>query len=167
MAATIRNSVLAVLAAAAVVACTDCAEAQLRFRLRRSLRVAPRHIVVTAPQTVHAIPFLGFDSYFDGSGEVVTSVQYGSRAWNIGLESGDKVLTVNDVPLRYQGHGLQLLQGAAYDGCVRLSIRDWRTGLVAYRTIDLGSSTIAPASSRMLIRPTGRATHRILGRLPR
>ena len=153
MATTIRRTVLAALAAAMVVACTAQTEAQIRFRLRPTVRLAPR-VVVTTPSVSYSAPYLGFSSYFDGSGEQLTAVQYGAAAWRIGLEPGDKILAVNGVPIRYHGHGLQLLRAASVHGQVSLSVLDRRTGLVAHRTIVLGSSTTAHSSASYIVSPS-------------
>jgi predicted metalloprotease with PDZ domain len=179
MATKTRRIVCAALAIAMVTACTAQAQAQLRFRLRRPVRVAPitpvaPHVLVSptvvSPAVVsHPVPFLGFSSFFDGSGEQITGVQYGSAAWRIGLEPGDRIVAVNGVYLRYHGHGLQLLQRAtAYPGQVTLAIRDVHTGLVVNRTIGLGTHSVAVTSSspgyvvRRSLTPS-----QILRRLPR
>jgi predicted metalloprotease with PDZ domain len=163
--------VLAAVAAAIVIVGSSQAEAQLfRFRLRPRVQVAPP-VVVTSPAVVatpaiaHPTPYLGFASHFDGVGEHVNAVQYGSAAWRIGLEPGDRILAVNGVPIRYHGHGLQLLQAAAYQGHVTLAIRDWRTGLIANRTLSLASSTIAVTSGSAVVR-RGLSPSSILRRLP-
>lgn len=156
MATTTRRIVIVALAIAAMTACTSHAQAQIRFRFRRPIRMVPVMPVtpVTPPVVVRPTiisqpaPFLGFDSYFDGAGELITAVQYGSAAWRVGLEPGDRVMAVDGVGLRYHGHGLQLLQNAAaVRGYVTLSVRDVHTGLVVNRTIGLGSSAVVVTHS--------------------
>jgi predicted metalloprotease with PDZ domain len=124
---------------------------------------------VVSPTVVsQPVPYLGFSSFFDGSGEQITGVQYGSAAWRIGLEPGDRIVAVNGVYLRYHGHGLQLLQHAtAYRGHVTLAIRDVHTGFVVNRTIGLGSTSMAVSGSPGYVVRRGLTPSQILRRLPR
>jgi predicted metalloprotease with PDZ domain len=178
MSALLKRTMFAALAATLTVAVAAPAEAQLRFRLRPSQRVVPRvvappvvispHVVTyqTAPIVAQPVPYLGFESCFDGSGEEITAVHYGTAAWRIGLEPGDRVIAVNGVALRYNGHGLRLLQAATYQGHVTLTIQDGRTGLLVNRTIGLGTRAVAVTSSSYVARPSLRPST-ILRRLPR
>ena len=104
MAPKIRTTVLAALAAALVFSCTSTTEAQIRLRLRPRVRIAPP-VVVGSPVISHPAPYLGFSSYFDGAAEQVTAVQYGTAAWRMGLEPGDRILSVNGVPLKVTAAG--------------------------------------------------------------
>ena len=167
MAATIRSTLVAAVAVALTVACTAPAEAQFRFRLRPTVRVTTP-VVVTTPTVSYPVPYLGFDSFFDGSGEQLTVVQHGAAAWRIGLEPGDIILAVNRVPIRYHGHGLQLLQAASRRGRVSLTIHDSRTGLVTHRTIRLKSRAATLSSTSYGVVSYGVHTHhRVHPRIPR
>lgn len=94
------------------------------------------------------VPRLGFNSYFNGWGEHVTSVNCGSLAWSIGLEAGDTIVAVNGMRLTYDGAWYQAMAQAAAQGHVVLAIRDWRTGGMAYRHINLGGPVVTPKAPR-------------------
>ncbi len=143
MAATIRSTMFLALTAAMVLLGSTQARAQNKTRL------------VPPIGGGEAIPRLGFDSYFDGCGERVTAVHYGSPAWELGIEPGDKILAVNGVRLRYDGHWYELMGRAAYEGHATLAIRDWRSGQVRYRTIDLGGGNPITPKSRVQQNRTG------------
>jgi hypothetical protein len=68
-------------------------------------------------------------------GAQVTYVYPGSAAARIGLEVGDTILSIDNVPVTYNN---SLGRAIAYsDGFVRLRIRDVRTGRVVERNADL------------------------------
>jgi predicted metalloprotease with PDZ domain len=165
MAPKIRTIAVAALAAALVFACTSTTEAQIRLRLRPRVHVAPP-VVVTSPVISQPTPFLGFSSYFDGVAEQVTAVQYGTAAWRMGLEPGDRILSVNGIPLRYHGHGEQLVRSAAYRGQLTMAIRDRRTGLVTHRRVALSSQPVILGSS-YVVHKRSRPSLNILRRFPR
>ena len=86
-----------------------------------------------------ALPRLGFFGYLiTGRGLQVATVAPASKAAAIGLEPSDVILWVNRVPMSYPGAYRQGLQQALGNGgWVTLQIRDWRTGMVVTRTINL------------------------------
>jgi hypothetical protein len=71
----------------------------------------------------------------------------------MGLEVSDVVLSINGHSLHYHGAHIQAIQEAMYNGgWVQLAIRDWRTGMVVYRSTNLlwtsgGGSMAAPAAA--------------------
>jgi len=124
----LRNSALAVTAATMMFTATGEAQAAPEAKLR----IAP------GPGYIAPVPKLGFNSYFNGFGEKVTFVRWGSRAGQIGLEPGDTIVRVNGVRLNYHGAWHQAMQNAAAMGQVQMLIRDWRTGAFVHRTVWLG-----------------------------
>ena len=98
-----------------------------------------RTLPPVVPLTQHgSIPRLGFCSYFDGAGERVTQVYYGSHAWNVGLEPGDVIVAVNGIRLWHHGAWYNAMAQAAAHGNVVLAIRDCRTGYIVYHQLYLG-----------------------------
>jgi S1-C subfamily serine protease len=91
---------------------------------------------------VAPVPRLGFNSYFNGYGEAVTFVHWGSRASRIGLEPSDVIVAVNGYPLNYNGAWYAAMGQAAAVGHATLAIRDWRTGRIVYRHVHLGGPVI-------------------------
>ncbi len=136
MSATLRTTLALALAATIVTFNSPSADAQ------------PPRPKLLPPGGGPSVPYLGFDSYFAPGGEHVTNVHYGSPAEQMGLEPGDRILAVNGVRLRYDGHWYQLVQRAAYQGHVTLAIRDWRSGQVAYRSVSLGGGNPIRPKSR-------------------
>ncbi len=168
MASRNRTVLAAALAATFVVACAVPAEAQILFRRHRGyIHMAPPRVIV-APQGVVThyapapVPFLGFDSFFDGTGEQVTAVQYGSAAWRMGIEPRDTIVAVNGVAISYAGHGEQLVRSARYQGRLVLSIRDYHTGLLVNRSLSLGQTAVVVSNGYVI----QRSPSQILRRLP-
>lgn len=99
-------------------------------------------------------PRLGFSYYcIPGYGYQVTGVTWGSPAAQMGLEVSDVVLSINGHSLNYNGAHYYALQSAASQGgWVQLAIRDWRTGMIVYRSANLfgysgGGYMAAPAAA--------------------
>jgi S1-C subfamily serine protease len=67
-----------------------------------------------------------------GDGVEVTGVLSGSEAERIGLEVGDRILTVNGQPIRSKADFRRAMEDTG--PAVRLRIRNVRTGGVAFRT---------------------------------
>jgi hypothetical protein len=92
------------------------------------------------------LPKFGFSSSnIHGYGERIVHVRYGGRAAQLGLESGDIILSLNGYGLTYPGSWNDALAAALSDGNqVRLKIRDVRTGHVYFRTtfVDYGGGPI-------------------------
>jgi len=88
------------------------------------------------------VPRLGFDSFYNGSGEQVTAVRRGSLAWRLGLEPGDVIVAVSGLRLQYDGAWYGAMRRAVQQGHVTLAIRDWRTGRIVYRTLNQGGPLI-------------------------
>lgn len=109
---------------------------------------AQHHICPPPQPHIAQAPRLGFSSYFNGCGERVTYVIPRSLAWRIGLEPGDTIVALNGSRLSYDGAWYNLIAMAAYEGHVTLAIRDWRTGRIVYRHIDLGTGPVITAKKR-------------------
>ncbi len=88
------------------------------------------------------LPKFGFSSFtINGFGQRVTSVQWGGIARQMGLESGDVILSLNGYPLTYNGSWNDALREAMNNGgWVQLTVRDVRTGFVATRETFVGDS---------------------------
>jgi hypothetical protein len=86
------------------------------------------------------LPKFGFNSFnIGGYGERVTFVKWGGLASQLGLESGDTILSMNGFGLTYHGAWNDALYQAMLNGgFVQLSIRDVRTGWIVTRTANLG-----------------------------
>jgi hypothetical protein len=86
------------------------------------------------------LPKFGFNSFnVGGYGERVTNVQWGGLAAQLGLESGDTILSLNGFGLTYHGAWNDALyQAMSSGGFVQLQIRDVRTGWVITRSANLG-----------------------------
>jgi len=98
-------------------------------------RLVPTPGIVPAPM----VPALGY-SYVvvPGYGFRVTAIMPGTPAAAIGLEPGDVVLSINGHRLTYVGADVPArAEAARRGGWVRLRIRDVRTGLIAYRSVNL------------------------------
>jgi hypothetical protein len=91
----------------------------------------------------YELPKFGFSSFsVNGFGERVTSVRWGGIAQQMGLESGDVILSLNGYPLTYHGSWNDALREAVYNngGFVKLRVRDVRTGFIAFRQTYVGDS---------------------------
>jgi len=89
----------------------------------------------------YELPKFGFSSFsINGYGERVTHVRWGGLASRLGLEPGDTILRMNDVPLTYHGSWNDALRHVMdeHGGVVRLRIRDVRTGHVTFREMFVG-----------------------------
>lgn len=89
----------------------------------------------------YELPKFGFSSFsIDGFGERITNVRWGGIAQQMGLESGDVILSLNGHPLTYHGAWNDALREAVYNGgFVKLKIRDVRTGFTAFRQTYVGN----------------------------
>lgn len=96
---------------------------------------APPKALLLAPGGSYSLPKFGFSSStIYGFGEQVAYVRPGSRAWRLGLEPGDVILSLNGYDLTYSGSWNDALSRALYDGnYVRLKVRDVRTGNIYFR----------------------------------
>jgi S1-C subfamily serine protease len=85
------------------------------------------------------LPKLGFDSQLiAGYGEQVTYVEYGSKAFRLGLEEDDVILSLNDQRLTHRGAWqLAMREAVADGGVVTLKVRHARTGAIAVRHSNL------------------------------
>jgi hypothetical protein len=123
MARFIRNGIFV---AAAMLILVGTSEAQVR------LRVVPHASPATLPQ---------FGMYADSIldyGLQVRSVSFGSRAWRMGMQPGDIILSLNDRPLScYGAWHSALAEAMRLGGDVTLTVRDVRTGMIVYRGINV------------------------------
>ena len=80
-----------------------------------------------------------FDSQLiAGYGEQVTYVERGSKAFRIGLEEDDVILSLNDQRLTHRGAWqLAMREAVADGGVVTLKVRHARTGAIAIRQANL------------------------------
>jgi len=103
--------------------------------LAASSFAAPPKSFLFAPGEPYGLPKFGFSSSsIQGYGERVVSVRYGGRAHQLGLESGDVILSLNGYQLTYPGSWNDALTQALYNNnYVRLKIRDVRTGNIFFR----------------------------------
>lgn len=73
-----------------------------------------------------------------GYGECLTHVNYGGRAYRLGLEKHDVLLAVNGYRLTHPDAWQQaILAAARCGGQVEIKIRDYQTGRIAYRQCSL------------------------------
>lgn len=88
-----------------------------------------------APGEPYGLPKFGFaSSTIPGFGERIVDVRYGGRAYYLGLEPGDVILSLNGYKLTYTGSWNDALRNALFDGnTIRLKVRDVRTGNVYFR----------------------------------
>lgn len=95
----------------------------------------PKKALLIAPGEPYGLPKFGFSSTtLFGYGERVEYVRPGGRAYNLGLEPGDVILSLNGYKLTYHGSWNEALSRALYDGnYIRLKVRDVRTGNVYFR----------------------------------
>jgi predicted metalloprotease with PDZ domain len=100
-----------------------------------SAAAAPPKQFLVAPGEPYGLPKFGFSSStISGFGERIEFVRPGGRAFRLGLEPGDVILSLNGYKLTYSGSWNDALSRALYDGnLVRLKIRDVRTGNVYFR----------------------------------
>lgn len=112
----------------------------------RSSASEPKALLVAPPS--HNLPKFGFSSHnIYGVGERVTSVKWGGIAHRLGLEPGDLILALNNQPLYYHGAWNHALGNAMFEGgWVELTIRDVRTGSIAYRQAFVGYGPVTPKS---------------------
>lgn len=111
------------------------------------------------------LPKFGFNSYnIGGYGDRVTSVQWGGLAAQLGLESGDTILSLNGFPLSYHGAWNDALYQAMQNGgFVQLSVRDVRTGWIVNRSTYVGGG-IGPVTPKYHVTGYGPTTsHMIVG----
>ena len=115
---------------------------------RRTLLVAAALVALGAASVATAAPNaylapstprLGY--YYNvipGYGYRVVNVYWGTPAQRMGLEVGDTILSINGYSLTYNGAHVPAMQQAQYNGgwCT-LRIRDWRTGWVVTRSVNL------------------------------
>jgi S1-C subfamily serine protease len=86
------------------------------------------------------LPKLGFDSQMiSGYGEQVTFVEQGSKAFRLGMQQNDVVLSVNGVRLTHRDAWQTAIANAVGEsrGSVTLKIRVARTGAVVERHTNL------------------------------
>lgn len=142
MAKVIRSAML-VAVAVAMTANLEAGQQKKKWQQQQQQQYPTQKQQYTQKLTTQEVPVprIGFSSYFDGQGEQVTSVRSGSLAARIGLEPGDVILAVNGQRLTYDGAWYRLMSGAAKRGNLTLAIRDWRTGRIAYRYVNLGGPT--------------------------
>lgn len=88
-----------------------------------------------APGEPYGLPKFGFaSSTIPGFGERIVDVRYGGRAYYLGLEPGDIILSLNGYKLTYTGSWNDALRNALFDGnTIRLKVRDVRSGNVYFR----------------------------------
>jgi hypothetical protein len=94
-----------------------------------------------APGEPYGLPSFGFSSStVYGFGERVVYVRPGGRAFYLGLEPGDVILSLNGYNLTYRGSWNDALSRALYSGSsrVRLKIRDVRTGRIFVKETFVG-----------------------------
>ena len=143
MAKFVRNGIFLT---AAMLILVGTSEAQVR------LRIVPRPSPATLPQ---------FGMYADcihGCGLQVRSVSFGSRAWRMGMEPGDLILSLNGRPLTYSGAWQNALAEAMrFGGNVTLAVQDVRTGTIAYRATNVfgRSPNVYPYASRPRVYSSG------------
>jgi hypothetical protein len=96
---------------------------------------APPKSFLFAPGEPYGLPKFGFSSStIQGYGERVVSVRFGGRAHQLGLESGDVILSLNGYRLTYPGSWNDGLSRALYNNnLVRLKVRDVHTGNIYFR----------------------------------
>ena len=108
--------------------------------------------LLIAPEPDYCLPEFGFSSFnIAGVGERVTYVRWGGLASRLGMEPGDMILSLNGFRLTYHGAWNDALQYAvANGGWVQLTIRDVRTGRLAYRdTFVGGSHVVGPITHKL------------------
>jgi hypothetical protein len=100
--------------------------------------------LLLVPEPDHCLPEFGFSSFnIAGVGERVTFVRWGGLASQLGLEPGDMLLSLNGYRLNYHGAWNDALHYAvANGGWVQLTIRDVRTGRLAYRQTSVGDGHV-------------------------
>jgi membrane-associated protease RseP (regulator of RpoE activity) len=93
-----------------------------------------------SPGEPYGLPKFGFSSStIYGYGERVVFVRPGGRAWQLGLEPGDVILSMNGYRLTYPGSWNDALSRTLADGgLVQLRVRDVRTGNAYLRSIYIG-----------------------------
>jgi hypothetical protein len=111
-----------------------------------AVAASPTSRLLIAPGEPHGLPKFGFSSStIPGFGLRIESVRPGGRAFRMGFEPGDVILSLNGYRLTYGGSWNDALSRALYDGgLVRLRVRDVRTGLIRVREtrIDFGGGPI-------------------------
>jgi hypothetical protein len=109
------------------------------------------------------LPKFGFNSFnIGGYGERVTYVQWGGLASQLGLESGDTILSMNGFGLTYHGAwNHALYQAMQNGGFVQLSVRDVRTGWIVTRSANLGGG-YGPVTPKYHVTSYGPTTSHIV-----
>jgi membrane-associated protease RseP (regulator of RpoE activity) len=106
----------------------------------------PVNKLLIAPGEPHGLPKFDFSSStIPNFGLRVVSVRPDGRAYRMGLEPGDVILSLNGYRLTYSNSWNDALSRALDDGGrVRLRVRDVRTGLIRVREtrIDFGDGPI-------------------------
>src|SRR5215471_7461604 len=106
----------------------------------------PVNKLLIAPGEPHGLPKFGFSSStIPNFGLRIVSVRPDGRAYRMGLEPGDVILSLNGYRLTYGGSWDDALSRALNDdGLVQLRVRDVRTGAVRVRQtrIDFGGGPI-------------------------
>jgi hypothetical protein len=125
----------------------------------------PKALLVNPDPYCQVLPKFGFSSFnIAGFGEQVTHVRWNGRAARMGLESGDIILSMNGFPLTYHGAWNDALREAMVNGgLVQLTIRDVRTGHLAYRQTFIGSGGIGPVTPYVVGYPTPKTTYHVYG----
>lgn len=103
---------------------------------------SPPNALLIAPGEPYGLPKFGFSSStIYGFGERVVFVRPGGRAYHLGLEPGDVILSLNGYNLTYSGSWNDALSRAlSYGNVVRLRVRDIRTGNVFVKETYVGFS---------------------------
>lgn len=99
------------------------------------------------------IPRLGFNGHVHyGYGMVVDSVNYGSFASRMGLERGDTIIRINNLPILHDGSYNRAVRNAVQhrDGFLDLVVVDVRTGMTRHRTGYLNAGGSGPILPRAL-----------------
>jgi hypothetical protein len=109
-----------------------------------SANAAQPNALILEPGYDDCLPEFGFSSFnIHGVGDRVTFVRWGGLAAQLGLEPGDLILSMNGFRLTYHGAWNDALQYAvANGGWVQLTVRDVRTGRLAYRQTFVGDGHV-------------------------
>ncbi len=100
-----------------------------RFQNHLPLPSLTSRLRPVVPNAALGVPNLGAQGYGSAQGVVVTGVSYGSAAWRLGLEPGDRIVQINDQCVRTnQDVQAVLLQALAYqNGQITVLIDDVRS----------------------------------------
>ena len=132
MTTTIRTTALSLFASLALIAVSSASAGQ-----PKALLLNPNPYPGPG---CYELPKFGFSSFnINGYGERITKVRWGGLAQQMGLESGDVILSLNGYPLSYHGAWKDALREAMNQGgYVQLTVRDVRTGFIATRETYVG-----------------------------